>query len=107
MYQGYENHETWAVCLSLSNDFAEYSTWAGRANKLNEEAQHAQQVKSGIWTTTEYVDFTLADEIKEAVEQNNPLADACSMYSSLLNAALRSVNWVSVAQEFTEGITSR
>ena len=101
MYNGYTNYETWNVALWLNNEYGDYQYWTARVNELKEERNNPD-FSHRYWTAKEYAKFTLADEIKEYVEDGNPLADNASMFSDLLGAALSSVDWNEVAEGFLE-----
>lgn len=82
-YNGWKNYETWAVISWLENDHLTYDIY-------NE------------WLEYEYKDNqdhtrTLADTIKEWIQQNNPLNNA-SLYTDLLNAALSEVDYYEIAE---------
>lgn len=102
MYNGYENYETWAIALWLNNEHGDYDRWTVQAAILKDNAAEAPRVEEGIWTEAEAVRYELANEIKEAVKEGNPLADGASLYTDLLGAALGSVNWSEVANSFIE-----
>ncbi len=97
-YNGWQNYETWAVNLWLSNDQGTYEYCRDMAR---EAWQHAEA--TDILTREEVARRDLAERIKDEIEENNP-CPAASMYSDLLNAALSEVNWYDVAEAFLEGI---
>jgi hypothetical protein len=41
--------------------------------------------------------YQLANELKEMIEDGNPLASEASVYSDLINASLSEVNWKEIA----------
>ncbi|MAF43079.1 MAG: hypothetical protein CMI54_02765 [Parcubacteria group bacterium] len=57
-----------------------------------------QTPKGEYWTEEETARFTLADTIKEFIEDTNPLLNTASMYTDLLNAALSEVDWNEIAE---------
>ena len=82
-YNGWKNYETWAVISWLENDhltYDIYNEWLEYGYKDNQD--HAR---------------TLADTIKEWIQQNNPLNNA-SLYTDLLNAALSEVDYYEIAE---------
>ena len=90
-YNGWTNYETWAVKLWLDNEQSTYEL-------QKELAQQAKETpKVDVWTREETTRFSLADLLKEFVEDNNPLADDASMYSDLLGAAISEVNFQEIA----------
>lgn len=46
--------------------------------------------------------YQLANELKEMIEDGNPLAGEASVYSDLLNASISEVNWKEIANSFLE-----
>ena len=63
-------------------------------------ASTCEQVRRKVWTVDEAKKFTLADRLKEFVEEANPLADQATMFTDLLNAALSEVDWHEIAEAF-------
>lgn len=90
---GYQNYQTFAVSLELDNNRASYEYWRQRAREI---AQYA--------TRREAIKFLLADEIKLAMEDSNPLDEEGGVYGALLNSALSMVNWGEVAESFLEEV---
>ena len=58
----------WMVTLWIENEEGAYTAWQDRVTALRAEAPEADNVESGIWSEEEYVQFTLADELKTWVE---------------------------------------
>ncbi|KKK92601.1 hypothetical protein LCGC14_2701300 [marine sediment metagenome] len=95
-YNGWTNYETWSVALWLDND-------QGTNEMLREWAQEAwdRAVYPGdspYLTRGQRATRTLADQIQEHIEENNPLASDASMYSDILSANLHEVNWGEIAK---------
>jgi len=72
MYNGYRNWETWNLALWLMNDEASYHA-ASEAARLG------------------------ADELREMVEDENPLVGLPSWYSDVVAMAIHAVAWDEVA----------
>lgn len=102
-YNGWSNYETWLVNLWLNNDEASATYWQERSQACKAAAPDAEQVASGIWTPEQAARFTLADEIKDALELAAEDELPGSMLLDLLNAALSRVNWYEVAVNLLEG----
>lgn len=85
-YQGWSNYETWAVALWFYNDEGLRDMWSERAGELDKQDDV----------------YTLADEMKNFVEENNPLGDEASFYADLMNAAISEVNFDEIANGYLE-----
>jgi len=96
-YNGWKNYETWNVKLWMDNDSGSQSYWNERATEIAKEAKKSQYL-----TKKEEATRTLADELKEYHEENNPLSDQPSTYSDLLGSALSNVDWREVAESLLE-----
>ena len=82
-YNGWTNYETWCVKLWIDNDHGTYLYWE-------------EQTKAAVNA------YHLADQLKDEVEEANPLADKADMFTDLLGAALSDVNWVEIAESMFE-----
>ena len=99
-YNGYLNYETWCVHLWLTNEEGPYNYCRGLARRAINEAPDCEQVREGIWTTDEAKKFILADQIKEFVEEVNPLGDKATMFTDLITTTLSEVDWHVIAEAF-------
>ncbi len=98
-YNGWTNNETWVVNLWLGNDEDTYNRCRSLAQKCFEEAE-ADADK--VFSRKERAAYQLAGELKEILEEENPLAIEASVYTDLLNAALTEVNWKEIANGLLE-----
>lgn len=98
-YQGWKNFETWAVALHLSNDRNLSEMVKAWVKGAKEDAPNASQVTDGIWTVDETTKFKVADQIKDFLEEQNPIASDNSVYTDILQSALSEVNYVEIAEE--------
>ena len=98
-YNGWTNYETWVTALWLDNDEGSQSYWREIAGECKLAAPQADQVEKGIWTIEQAARFTLADRLKDEIEEGSPVQEA-SLYSDLMGAALQEVNWHEVAANF-------
>ena len=98
-YNGWSNCETWVVNLWLGNDESSYNTCRTLAQRCYEEA-----VADQVLSRKERACYQLANELKEMVEDGNPLASEASVYSDLLNASISEVNWKEIANSLLQEI---
>lgn len=96
-YNGWKNYETWAVKLWLDNDRASYEYTREMVDYARTHADDHPNVNSGIWSVEEAVRFSLADQLRQEVEENMPDLGA-SMYADLLNASMSEVDWDEIAE---------
>lgn len=101
-YNGWTNYETWCVHLWLTNEEGTYNHCRELARQATAEAPDCEQVRRRVWTIEDAKKFTLADLLKDFIEEMNPLADGASMFTDLLNAAISEVDWHEIAEAFLE-----
>lgn len=93
-YNGWSNYETWNVALWIDNEQGSYSDtrqWAQEAfdNACGSVEDRKDEAKS-----------VLAAQLKDWIEEMNPLAGNASMFSDLLSAALSEVDWYEIAEHY-------
>ena len=98
-YNGWKNYETWVVNLWLTNDEDTYNRCRSLAQQCIEEA-----VADAVLSRKERACYQLSNELKEMLEDGNPLASAASVYSDLLNASFSEVYWKEIADSFLEEV---
>lgn len=108
-YNGWPNYETWCVKLWIDNVQPAQKYWLARARAHQLTGPESDEVKSGVWTKEEAARFRLANELKEAYDEEavELLARAsseASQWSDLLMAALGSVNWDRIAESLLEDL---
>ena len=91
-YNGWSNYETWVVNLWLGNDEDSYNTCRSLAQRCIEES-----VADEVFSRKERACYQLANELKEMIEDGNPLASEASVYADLLNASFSEINWKEIA----------
>ena len=90
-YQGWTNYETWCINLWLSNEQSTAEYWTERAtNTLEENDGNAKDAR-----------WELSKEIKDDIENGNPITDA-SLYSDLLTMAIGRANFYEIAENYIE-----
>lgn len=83
-YNGWTNYETWNCNLWLDND--------GSMEYLIERATELVQ------DDPDSACYQLAKEIESMIDDANPIGDQCSMFSDMLSAALREVDYDEIAE---------
>ena len=96
-YNGWTNYETWVTALWLDNDEGSQNYWREVAGECKLAAPQAGQVEKGYWSVEDAARFTLADRLKDEIEEGSPVQEA-SLYSDLMGAALQEVNWNEIAE---------
>lgn len=104
-YNNWPNYETWAVALWMDNEQYSYDYWRERAREcLDLDADNAS-----VLTKAEQAQFNLADEMKEAYEEETHAllemaGSQCTVWADLLSAALSEVRWHSIAENLIEEV---
>lgn len=81
--------------LWLDNEEGSYR----HMQELAEETYKSAEADK-TFTKEERAALTLADAVKEFIEEQNPLADSASMFADLMNAALGEVDWYEIAEHY-------
>ena len=82
-YNGYTNYQTWVIALWLDND--EYTS-----ELISDIIKRARS------------DYDAADQLRDLIEEMNPLADQASMFTDILNSALSDVNYLEIIESHKE-----
>ena len=93
-YNGWENYETWAVKLWLDNDYNDYKHWQAVTKNIWKHA-----APTSYSTRKQVAERLLADTVKGAIENGNPIYKA-DLYSDLLSSAIQNVNWYEIAESY-------
>lgn len=84
-YNGWTNYETWNVKLWIDND-------QGLMEYFNHEARHAKSA------------YDLGNTIKEFFEEQNPVGSQANVWADLMNATLREVSWIEIAEAIMDEV---
>lgn len=88
----------WMVTLWIENEEGAYLAWRERVVALQSEAPEADNVQSDIWTEEEYVQITLAEELKAWVEDMIEQLDLeAGILSEFLEYGATETPWQTVA----------
>jgi hypothetical protein len=101
-YNGWTNYETWAVNLWMSNDAGSDEHYREMAQEVYGEAeQEARADGSVLFTRNERATLTLADRLKDELEeQQSELTGVTGVFSDLLSAAMSEVDWHEIAEHY-------
>jgi len=95
-FQGCKNDETWLVLLHLNHNEASYQYWLAEAGRISDEASEAEQVVKGVCTVEQAARHKLAERLQVELAEAAPGIHE-RLYAELLNAALNSVDWDTLA----------
>lgn len=102
-YDGWTNHETWAVARWMDKDAHGRQHWREAAAAARREAADCPSVAEmpcGVRVASRRL---LADWIKEEIMDRLPLSEA-DVYMELLNTALVKIRWSELAAKLLDGI---
>lgn len=88
-YQGWTNYETWNYALWIDND-------QGLTDYFDDIIENMSDLDDDEQISE------LADNLKDYIEENNPLADTADCYTDLLNAAISEINFQEIAEHLIE-----
>lgn len=101
-YNGWKNHETWAVSLWIGNEESSYRYWREQAAKQKEHpsqlSQHWDKPQAACYSLTQQ----LKDEITKQVLACLQESAQASMASDLLYSSLCEVDWQEIAESLLE-----
>jgi hypothetical protein len=88
-YNGWKNYETWLVALWINNDQGTQETALDMARECK---------------NNEHANYDVSHQLKDWIEEQNPLNDNADLFTDLLNAALSEVDWYEIAESFLNDI---
>ena len=98
-YNGWTNHETWAVALWIDNEPYTHDQRCkiidGALDNIAEEDFADPDTLKGA---VEAEVYEVAKRLKDWIEDENPLLDHTSLYLDLLTSALGEVDWPAIAE---------
>lgn len=97
-YNGWKNYETWNIALWIDNDHGSYLQAREMAQEVFNEEDGTAEARKESGTRT------LASNLKDWIEEQNPLASDSSMWSDLVSAALSEVDWYEIAEHYLSDV---
>ncbi len=91
-YNGWKNHATWITARGIDR---KRKHWAEVALKAASPAN---------FTREEQARLDLADQIREYVENHNPLAGRNGMYHDLMSAVISEIDYYGIAENWLEDV---
>lgn len=98
-YNGWSNYETWATALWLDNEASSSAFWREQTRECREAAPDSRRVREWGFSPRESARLELAERLKEAIHEANPL-DGASLFSDLLWAAISEIDWHEIAGHY-------
>jgi cytochrome P450 len=99
-YQGWANHTTWCINLWLSNEEGSYRYWTERAQAAWDDSDEDSTPEERSAEARQ----TLADWLKDEIEEANPLAAGGSMWSDLISSAIEDCDWWELANAWLDDV---
>lgn len=96
-YNGWTNYETWNLALWLGNDEGSYDYWQERSTEVYRDTDKDADDRR------EDAAITLADQLKDEIEENSP-AGVTGFYADILSAAISEVNWYEIARHWIDDV---
>lgn len=97
-YNGWYNFEAWLCSLWIDNDQGLYNYWQDRVREVCDTAEAEYE----FLTDKQQAVTDLAEELKDWVEDNSPLADTANMYADLLSGAISEINFREIAEHWVD-----
>lgn len=94
-YNGYTNYETWLTALWIDNEQGLQETIQEYAQEAYNDAEASEYLSREEKATGD-----LAKQIEDLIDELNPLISDASLFSDMLNAAFREVDYSDIAKNF-------
>lgn len=98
-YNGHKNYETFVVNLWLGNDQESYKYWNEQAIEIYTKAN-----ATTYFSKEEEAYKSFSDVLSTFLEDNNPLAGKCDLYSDLISSAIKEIDTYEIAKAWIDGI---
>ena len=100
-YNGWTNYETWLLALWIDNDPGAQEYWRERATGAIEVSLPSDS--ADLADLIHEAAHAIADELESDTEENSP-AGITGFYADIINAAMRDIDYYSIAQHWLEEI---
>lgn len=94
------NYQTSNVVQWLENDAATRQFWQEQARRQRDGAEQREQVKRNAMDAETAAVFYLAEQLKTAILESNPIAKRASLYSDLLAYSIKEVCFEQIADRW-------
>ena len=102
LYNGHANYETWAMSMHLDGNYDGEGTYHRYQAMAQEHYDSATATRYA--SRDDNARRSLADALKDEMEEGCDLIGQCSVYSDLMSAALSEVNWYDLAENLLENV---
>jgi hypothetical protein len=98
-YNGHTNYETFLVSLWIGNDQESYKYWTEQAIEIYTKSQ-----ATTYFSKLEEAYKKFSDLLSNFLEESNPLADKCDLFSDLIKSAIKEVDTYQIAKNWIDSI---
>lgn len=98
-YNGWTNYETWNLALWIGNEEGTYNYWREQTREAYRNARgESEQSRMTVATKS------LMAQLRQEIEEANPLAGQCSFYADIMGAAISEVNCWEIAENWLDDL---